>query len=146
MSQENVEVVRGAFEVLTRLMAASAADPNRSMRDDYARFAEFLDPEFELVQATSAVEPGTLRGYQGFVTFIEGGREMWRAAQLEPQEFIAAGDQVVVLGVFRAQGRASGAEVEQPTGTVWTLRDGKVARVQAFLDPSEALEAAGLQA
>jgi ketosteroid isomerase-like protein len=145
MSQENVDLVRALFEEISRLMAALTADPRRSMQDDYARVvARFLDPEFELVPAASAVERRTLRGSEGFVTFLEGGRETWRDARLEAEEFIDLGDQVLAVGTFRASGRASGVVIEQPNATVWKLRDGRVVGVQLFLDQREALAAAGL--
>jgi ketosteroid isomerase-like protein len=146
MAQENVEIVKAAFEEISRLMFAATANHERPMRDDYERVVDqFLAPDFELVQAASAVERRTLRGFDGFVTFMEGGREIWSEARLNPTRFIEAGDdQVVAIGALRARGRASGAEVEQANGTVWTVRQGKVARIQAFLDPEEALEAAGL--
>jgi ketosteroid isomerase-like protein len=146
MSQESVEIVRAAFEEVGRLMFAATADPGRSMSDDYARVVDgFLAPDFTLVQAPSAVERRTLRGFDGFVTFMEGGREMWIDATLRADELRDVGDdRVVVLGAFQARGRLSGAKVEQANGTVWTLRDAKVARVQVFQAPAEALQAVGL--
>jgi ketosteroid isomerase-like protein len=147
MSRENVEIVRAAFDEISGLMFAATANPQRPMLDDYARVVDrFLAPDFELVQAPSAVERSTLQGFDGFVTFMEGGREIWSDARLKPDQFIDVGDdRVVALGSLRARGRASGAEVEQANGTVWTLRDAKVARIQTFVDPGEALEAAGLR-
>jgi ketosteroid isomerase-like protein len=146
MSPANVELVRTAFEAISKLMSSATANPDRAMRDEYARVVDrFLAPDFTLVQAPSAVEQGTLHGLDGFVTFMEGGREMWAGARLDADELIDVGDdRVVVIGAFRARGRASGAEVKQANGTVWTVRDAKVARIQAFQDPAEALEAAGL--
>jgi ketosteroid isomerase-like protein len=53
-----------------------------------------------------------------------------------------------VLGFLRvsATGRASGipAAVDTPTGNVYDIADGKIARLRIFLDRDEALEAAGL--
>jgi ketosteroid isomerase-like protein len=145
MSKENVELVRAAFQEIGRLMFSATANPERPMRDDYARVVDrFLATDFKLVQAPSAVERGTLHGFDGFLTFMEGGREMWSEARLEADELIDVGDQVVVIGTFRARGRASGAEVQQANGTVWTLRDAKVACVRVFMDRDEALAAIGL--
>ena len=51
-----------------------------------------------------------------------------------------------VLAILRevARGRTSGVEVESRWGYVITLRDGRLARVEAYRDPARALEAAGL--
>ena len=124
-------------------MAVSTVDPDRSLRDEYARIAELLDPDFELVQATSAVERRTLRGLDGFATFMEGGRDTWRDVSLEAEEFLDLGDQVLAIATFRASGRSSGAKIEQPNATLWKLHGARVARIQVFLDRGEALEAAG---
>jgi uncharacterized protein len=138
MSQENLALVRAAFRELGRLMVASTVDPDRSLQDDYARIDQVLDPEFELVPAASAVERRTLRGPEGFVTFMEGGRDTWRDVSLEAEEFIDRGDRILAVGTFRATGRVSGATIEQPNATLWKVRNGRVVSVQVFLDPSEA--------
>lgn len=63
-----------------------------------------------------------------------------------PEQFIDAGDRVVVLETNHARGRGSGVELETRTyATVWTLRDGQVTRVEIGLDPGEALKAVGLE-
>ena len=52
------------------------------------------------------------------------------------EEVIGAGDRVFVMARFRGRGRASGAEVEGRHFEVYTLRNGKVLRVDEFADPS----------
>ena len=56
----------------------------------------------------------------------------------------AGGDNVVVFFHEKAKGRASGAVVETDTGTINTIRDGKIVRVLGYMDRQQALEAAGL--
>lgn len=52
-----------------------------------------------------------------------------------------------VLCVFTAQfrGPTSGAEFEQRTWAVATVRGGRVVRTEVYTDPAKALEAAGLK-
>ena len=133
-----------AFAEIGRLMALSTVDPEIPLTDEYAQMTRLLDPQFELVPAAAAVERRTLRGPDGFVTFLEGGRDTWRDATLEAEEFVDIGDLVLAIGTFRATGRASGAEIEQPNATLWKLHDGRIAGVQVFLDRHEALQAVGL--
>jgi ketosteroid isomerase-like protein len=78
-------------------------------------------------------------------------RRMWQAAlgawddfRAEPERFIVAGEQVVVLNRIRARGKGSGAEVSAVTATVWTMDAGKVVRLALYWDSAKALEAAGL--
>ena len=50
----------------------------------------------------------------------------------------------VAIGHIRTRGRESGAETGSPHASVVDLKDGKAVRIRAYLDPKEALEAAGL--
>ena len=63
---------------------------------------------------------------------------------LEPEEFIDAGERVVVLARLSARGRASGVALVRRDGMVWTVRGGKAVRLDYFNRPADALEAAGL--
>src|SRR5688572_9558199 len=108
MSQENVEIVRRAYEALAR-------------RDWDALF-DNVHPDF-VVQTQLQ---GSVRGRDEAQRFIEdqiGAFETWTA---EPAEFFEGEDQVVVFVTNRAQPRGSSAEIEITIGHLWTLRDGVV--------------------
>ena len=55
------------------------------------------------------------------------------------------GDQVFLWVRFVGHGGASGIPIEMELAHVYTLRDGKAARVVEYMDRKEALEAAGLR-
>jgi ketosteroid isomerase-like protein len=61
------------------------------------------------------------------------------------EEIIDAGDQVVVVAHHQGRGRASGVDVDTRFYEVYTLREGKVWRVDEYTERAEALEAAGLR-
>ena len=63
-----------------------------------------------------------------------------------PPEFIDV-DENRVLALMEIRGRSKTHQVEMPieAANLWTLRDRKVARLELFLDQTEALEAAGLR-
>jgi ketosteroid isomerase-like protein len=70
--------------------------------------------------------------------------ESFEDFRAEAEEFIDAGDRVVVA--VRERGRArGGVEFEHVFGILYTLRDGKVARMEWSDSPADALEAAGLE-
>ena len=70
--------------------------------------------------------------------------EAWERHRSEPQEIRAVdADRVLLISVERFKGRDA-IELEAPFAAVFTLRDGKIARWQAFWDRQKALEAAGL--
>jgi ketosteroid isomerase-like protein len=58
---------------------------------------------------------------------------------------VHGGDRVVVTLHFKGRGKGSGVEVDARSHQVHTLRDGKLIRLDEYLDRDEALEAAGLR-
>ena len=70
--------------------------------------------------------------------------EAWEELRLEAEEFIDAGDSVVVLLHEFRRGKGSGVEMETDTAVVYEVHNGRVVRLQGYMDRAEALEAAGL--
>jgi ketosteroid isomerase-like protein len=88
--------------------------------------------------------PAVYRGIDGLARLNDEIRDVWEEFRVVPEQFIDAGDRVVVMEKVRGRGRSSGVEVETRThATIWTLRDGQVTRVQVGVDPNEALKAVG---
>jgi ketosteroid isomerase-like protein len=71
--------------------------------------------------------------------------EIWEHGRHEPQEFLDAGEFVVVALHARARRRGIGVPVDIPMFHVFEMRDGRVQRGRAYLDRAEALEAAGVR-
>jgi ketosteroid isomerase-like protein len=67
----------------------------------------------------------------------------WTSVQVEPNEFIEAGDLVVVPQTTRALGRNGIELVARPT-LVWTIRGGATERVCLYQERQDAIEAIGL--
>jgi ketosteroid isomerase-like protein len=111
---------------------------------DWRSGGELLDPAWELVfSAGWFVDPGSYRGGEASHALKEF-LGSWEDFRTEGEEIIDAGPRVVVLHRIRARGRASGVEVDDQVGSVFTLRDAKVVRMVAC-SRDEALEAAGLR-
>ena len=55
-----------------------------------------------------------------------------------------SGDRVLAFLRVTVHGRASGLPIPAETGNVYEFEEGKIGRIQIFLDREEALEAAGL--
>jgi ketosteroid isomerase-like protein len=133
MSQENVEIVKGFL--------ASAE------RNEWDQAAQLLDPDVELHGTVGGLAEGSVwRGFQQIrQEFQQEDAEAWDERRLEAEEFIEAGDRVVVfLHEFR-RGRGSGVELETETAVVCELGDGRVIRIQGYMDRAAAVEAAGLR-
>jgi ketosteroid isomerase-like protein len=132
MSKENVEVVRRSCEAFV------AGDAETAMAA--------LDPQIEWHATVGGVDEGRIaRGHEEVVQAFIDYFEVWERLEMRTEEFIdAGGDDVVVFWHEVAKGRESGVVVETDTGTVQTVRGGKIIRVRSYMDRAEALEAAGL--
>jgi len=127
MSGENVEVVREAWDAYAR--------------GDYDRIAGFHDPHIVVV----TLEDGALYGNDAVLANYQRWDEAWEGAKTTLEEVIGHGDRVFVAARFHARGRASGVEVETRLYEVYTVRDGKVLRIDEYATRDEAIEAAGLR-
>ena len=108
-----------------------------------AASARFMSDDIEIDWSRS---PAPYRGvYRGREAALRFGEELgiWEEAQIEPDEFIVAGDDVLVPHVVRLRGR-DGLEVKVRATYVYTMRDGLCVRWRIYQEHAEALEAAGL--
>jgi len=129
MSRENVELARWAF----------TSDPTR--------FFSLLDEEIELDARRNAELPGAVlagRGREVVERFCREFWGTWAEYSANPEEFIDAGDHVVVEVRERGEGKGSGVPFERTHIQVWTLRNRRLVRWRLFADKAEALKAAGL--
>jgi phage terminase small subunit len=139
----------------TLRLACEALDRCAQARDAIVQDGPFVVNRFGEKRAHPAVgvdlsrnvfNPGVHRGLDAYRHFVEQVDEMWEDFQIEPEEFIDAGDNVFVASRMSGRGRGSGVEVEMRAFAIWTLREGKVSRIAAgYRDRAEALEAAGLR-
>jgi ketosteroid isomerase-like protein len=126
MSQENVEVVREFWDAYSR--------------GDFDHVLALSDPHVVLV----SLEEGALYGADAVRENYERWQEAWQEPETTVEEVIGTGDHVVVMARFQGRGRASGVKVEERLYEVYTLRKGKVLRVDEFSERADALEAVGL--
>lgn len=108
---------------------------------------DLVDPNVELHGTVGGIGEGQLvaHGLGQVRKVIETeDSEIWDEHRWVPQEFIDAGDRVVVLQREYQRGKGSGIELVIDTATIVDLRDGRVVRLQGYVNPAEALEAVGL--
>jgi ketosteroid isomerase-like protein len=141
MTRENVELVRGIWP--RRVDMVEFLDTGLPLRPEVL---EHFEPEAEIrfVAGATGVPPLSFRGFEGF---LEGWRD-WLAAfdryELEIRELVDASDaDVIALTHVRARTRRDGVLVEHDPAAVFTVRDGRVARVRFFLERDEAFAAVG---
>ena len=130
MSQENVEIVRRCYEAFDR-------------GDIDVAFEDFA-PDFELdLSRAIGIDRGTYSLAQ-FRRLTESFTENWESARYLADEFIDAGEHVVMPFTNRLRGR-DGIEVQARGIWLGTIRDGLIVRICLYQDKREALEAAGLK-
>jgi ketosteroid isomerase-like protein len=135
MSEENVEIVRRGYELY-------AAGDLEGVAGLFSADAEIADAGGLGVAGTAA---GTRHGPEGFLRITEDVLEAFEDYRVETEDFIEAGEAVVVPVRISGRGRASGVEQEARVAHLWALRNGKVIRGQAYRTTEEALKAAGLR-
>ena len=101
-------------------------------------------PDLEWHTVADVPGPRVMRGRDAVIAAFQGLLEEFPDWHVEPEEFIEAGEAILVRNLGTATGRESGVPTRQPFTQVWTFRDGRPILVREFLDHTEALEAAGL--
>jgi ketosteroid isomerase-like protein len=129
MSQENVEVVKAAYD------AWNAGDMDA--------FRELYDPDVIMRPPERWPEPGPFVGREAVMRWFEQLRATWDADALEPiSDFIDVADHVVLRFIWRSAGRGPEANLELTY--VVTVRKGKIFGADFFWDHADALAALGL--
>jgi ketosteroid isomerase-like protein len=132
MAQENVDIVRQVIDAWNR------NQPETAIR--------YLEPDVILDATQRRINPKTYRGVEGMRAMLADRDEVWEEFRLEPDEFVAAGDWIVVIGRWVGRGRGSGLEVQQPVAHAFCLRGGRIVRAElSYADRRAALEAVGLR-
>ena len=135
MSQENLEVVRMMAE------AFNQGGWERAIDD------ELLDPRIEYHDDRRWPEARSTFGASALVErFAEVLEVLGKNAHVEVEElFDCEDDWVLMTFRFSGEARASGIRHDYRWGFLCRVCDGQVDYIQAYLDPEEALQAAGLR-
>jgi uncharacterized protein len=122
-ADENTRLAQSAYEAFGR--------------GDMAALAEVMADDIEWVNpGDAAVDPnaGTFKGKAAVLGWFGGFASTLEFTTFEPREFIAQHDKVVSLVYAEATARNTGRAYVNNEAHVWTVRDGKIARLQIYLD------------
>jgi ketosteroid isomerase-like protein len=101
-------------------------------------------PEVE-VHDHDAPDQGDYRGREGIERWLRDWGDAWAEWTMDLDEFIDAGDSVVVFVRMKAQGRGSGIDIDRRDALVYGIREGVITRIDYYNDRAEALKAVGLE-
>jgi uncharacterized protein len=131
VSKENVELVRKGMTAF--------------LSGDVDKALEHLHPDAVTFRAPPLPDAGTYHGREGLLRAYADWIVDFEDFVMTAEEFVDAGDRVVVEVVQRGRGQVSGAVVEGRFWFVYTVADGKVTRQDIFNARDQAFEAAGLR-
>ena len=126
MIKNSVEVITGLYEALARR--------------DMPTITGLIDPEIIVSQTALLPWGGEYHGMEGVRKFFG---ELFRTieSQLAVEEFVDAGDKVIVIGKTRGRVLATGAEFNIRAVHVWTVKGGKGVRFEPNVDTPKMLQA-----
>ena len=126
----NVDTARAAYE------AFGKGDMD-TLREMFADDAEWLTSD-------ELPEGGLNSGRDAIMENFSRLPDYWSDFSVEPEEFIDAGDDVVVRGTQRATGE--GGSFEAPFLHLMRFRDGEITRGEFHSDSAKAVKALGSKA
>jgi uncharacterized protein len=127
-AESDIGLVKRAYDALNRGDVEGALAP--------------LAEDAEWHESSALPESDVYRGRDTIHEFLQGFLESWEEFAQEVEDVVPSGERLVVLLHMRGRGRESGVEVDASYAHVWTIRDGRATRVDAYYDRERALEAA----
>ena len=129
MSQENLEMIRGMYDAFSK--------------GDVPKVLGQMDQGIEWNEAENFIYADR-SPYVGPQAILEGvfmrlGTE-WEGFTVRPEEWLNAGNHIVVLGTYSGQHKESGRELRAQFAHIWGVRGGRVVRFQQYTDTKQFAE------
>jgi uncharacterized protein len=122
--QQNTEIVRQAYAAFGR--------------GDIPALLDLLDDDIEwhpvIGAAPHVPTAGKRDGKQAVAEFFRILSQTVEFSRFEPREFIAQGDQVVILGAYEARSKATGRTFAEEWAMVDTFKNGKIVRFREYVN------------
>lgn len=123
------------LEIIEQVYTAFAAE-------GLDRVLELCDPDCVVTQDDALPWGGRHQGLDGVATFAVALGSTIHAV-VTTEELFEAGDRVIQCGRSRGTVLANGAKFDVPEVHAWTLRDGRVAAADFYIDTPAMLRALG---
>ncbi len=123
--QQNIEIVKRGYEAFGQ--------------GDIKGVLALCAENVEWVSSGPSQMPtaGIRRGHEQVAQFFTAVDELFQFERFEPKQFIAQGEQVVVLGANTAKVKATGKVLTEEWAHAFTIRDGKIAAFREYIDTAE---------
>lgn len=140
MSAENVEVVRSTHPGPDVDVAALLTDDEASGRW-MEEVAPLFDPSMQGTIRLPGMAPVTFLGLDGLRDVWRGWLKGWASFRVEIEDVVDGGECVVVVNRGHGRRRPDAPEETLWRTVVWTVRDGRIARVDFNVPHAQALAA-----
>jgi uncharacterized protein len=100
---------------------------------------EALDPQIEWIEPEEFPGGGAYHGHDGVKGYLTQSRAAWAEVVSEPEQFIPAGNRIVVFVHARVRPKDSDEWQEVRLADVYTIHDSRATQMRAFADREEAL-------
>jgi ketosteroid isomerase-like protein len=131
MSGKPAEIIRDIYEAIS--------SGNFDTATSY-----FAEDVVLVVHGDVSTEAGTFKGREEVGGWFGRWFGAWQGYQMKVEDLRELGDRVFVVQRHEGQGRTSGVPVAMRNASLFSLRGGKITRIEIYGDPGEALEAAGV--
>lgn len=132
MMTDALTIVRGAYDAFGR-------------EDLDAVLAAFAPDIVWQTPPTLPWSRGDYQGHDGVLAYFQSFLTHLAEPHIAPDELLTCGHRVVAVGFERARVRATGVTFAAAFAHVWTVRDGRVVRMQGIVDTATIRQAFGLE-
>jgi ketosteroid isomerase-like protein len=130
VSRKRVETVRRVFDDWAR--------------GDFRTTPRLFDPQVMMILRPEFPDAGIYVGPDEIASYTRHLLGSWAEFTIAAEDFVEAGDSVVVQVRQRGVGRSSGIATELDYFMAWTFRGDSVIRIESIGERSEALRVVGL--
>jgi ketosteroid isomerase-like protein len=130
MSQENITVIRGMYESFSKGDVTSVLG-QMHQHIEWREAENFIYADRNPYRGPEAVLEGV---------FMRLASE-WADFKVTPEEWLDAGNHIVVLGTYSGRHKESGREVRAQFAHIWGVTHGRVARFQQYTDTKQFADA-----
>jgi uncharacterized protein len=130
MSQDNIAVIRGMYESFSTGDVTSILD-QMHQHIEWCQAENFIYADRSPYRGPQAVLEGV---------FMRLASE-WADFKVMPEEWLDAGNHIVVLGIYSGRHKESGKEVRAQFAHIWGVTHGRVVRFQQYTDTKQFADA-----
>jgi uncharacterized protein len=129
------DAMQSGIDVVQELYRVALADQEEAI-------AQLVTPDMVWEILESFPHGGIYTGSPAiFGQFLPKLRADFRDWQAQPDEFVDAGDTIVALGHYSGTLQTNGVHIIAPFCHIWTLKNGKIARLRQFADTAKFAQA-----